>query len=223
MQKLWRYKDWVMDKYRIFPYNSCGYYGAIRESFSNNDYRTYVVYRNMAADDLLAQARRLEADALVQIHNTFYPELYRYVRFRLDDEQVGEDITAEVFLRLLDALDKGRGPSQKLRGWLFGTASNLVNDHLRQRYAGKIDPMSVDDVVLIGDDNPESEFEENNKQQRVRQAILELTADQQHVLALRFSEERSLRETADIMGKSVAAVKALQFRAVAALQRQLSE
>ena len=177
----------------------------------------------MAADDLLAQARRLEADALVQIHNTFYPELYRYVRFRLDDEQVGEDITAEVFLRLLDALDKGRGPSQKLRGWLFGTASNLVNDHLRQRYAGKIDPMSVDDVVLIGDDNPESEFEENNKQQRVRQAILELTADQQHVLALRFSEEHSIQETADIMGKSVTAVKALQFRAVAALQRQLSE
>ncbi len=70
----------------------------------------------MAADDLLAQARRLEADALVQIHNTYYPELYRYVRFRLEDEQVGEDITAEVFLRLLDALDNGRGPNQKLRG-----------------------------------------------------------------------------------------------------------
>ena len=177
----------------------------------------------MASDDILARARRLEADALVQIHNTYYPELYRYVRFRLDDEQVGEDITAEVFLRLLDALDNGRGPNQKLRGWLFGTASNLVNDHLRQRYAGKIAPVSVDDIVLIGDDDPESEFEENNRHLRVRQAVLELTPEQQHVLALRFSEERSLRETADIMGKSVAAVKALQFRAVAALQRQLSE
>ena len=177
----------------------------------------------MAEDALLEQARRLETDALVQIHNTFYPELYRYVRFRLDDEQVGEDITAEVFLRLLDALDNGRGPSQKLRGWLFGTASNLVNDHLRQRYAGKIDPISVDEIVMISDDNPESEFDENSKRLRVRQAILELTPEQQHVLALRFSEERSLQETADIMGKSVTAVKALQFRAIAALQRQLSE
>ena len=83
--------------------------------------------------------------------------------------------------------------------------------------------MSVDDIVLIGDDDPESEFDENSKRLRVRQAILELTAEQQHVLALRFFEERSLQETADIMGKSVTAVKALQFRAIAALQRQLSE
>jgi RNA polymerase sigma-70 factor (ECF subfamily) len=83
--------------------------------------------------------------------------------------------------------------------------------------------VSVDDIVLIGDDDPESEFDENSKQLRVRQAILELTPEQQHVLALRFSEERSLQETADIMGKSVTAVKALQFRAIAALQRQLSE
>ena len=177
----------------------------------------------MASDDLLARARRLEADALVQIHNKYYPELYRYVRFRLEDAQVCEDITAEVFLRLLDALDNGRGPNQKLRGWLFGTASNLVNDHLRQRYAQKIEPNSVDEIVMISDDNPEGEFDENSQQQRVRQAILKLTADQQHVLALRFSEERSLQETADIMEKSVSAVKALQFRAVAALQRQLSE
>ena len=177
----------------------------------------------MTSDDLLARARRLETDALVQIHNTYYPELYRYVRFRLEDAQVCEDITAEVFLRLLDALDKGRGPNQKLRGWLFGTASNLVNDHLRQRYAQKIEPNSVDEIVMISDDNPEGEFDENSQKGGVRQAILELTADQQHVLALRFSEESSLLETAEIMEKSVSAVKSLQFRAVAALQSRLSE
>jgi RNA polymerase sigma-70 factor (ECF subfamily) len=177
----------------------------------------------MTSDDLLVRARTLEADALVQIHNTYYPELYRYVRFRLDDVQVCEDITAEVFLRLLDALDKGRGPNHKLRGWLFGTASNLVNDHLRQSYAQKIDPISVDEIVLITDDDPEGEFDKASKQGRVRQAILELTPEQQHVLALRFSGEHSLQETADIMGKSVTAVKALQFRAIATLQRQLSE
>ena len=81
-------------------------------------------------------------------------------------------------------------------------------------------PLSeVEDTIKL----IEGEFEENSQKGRVRQAILGLTADQQHVLALRFSEERSLQETADIMEKSVSAVKALQFRAVAALQRQLSE
>jgi RNA polymerase sigma-70 factor (ECF subfamily) len=177
----------------------------------------------MTSDDLLIRARRLETDALVQIHNLYYPELYRYVRYRLEDTQVCEDITADVFLRLLDALDNGRGPNRKLRGWLFGTASNLVNDYFRQRYAQKIDPVSVDDVILVADENPESELDKTSKHRRVRKAISELTAEQQHVLALRFSDERSLQETADIMGKSVSAVKALQFRAIAALQRKLTE
>ncbi len=60
-------------------------------------------------------------------------------------------------------------------------------------------------------------------QHQVRDAFGELTPEQQHVLALRFSQERSLDETASIMGKTITAVKALQFRAVASLRRALEE
>lgn len=177
----------------------------------------------MASENTLVRAKRLDQATLAMIHDRYYPEIYRYVHYRLENEQVCEDITAEVFLRLLDALHKNRGPTENIRGWLFGTASNLVNDHLRQRYARKEEPLENSAYLLTDPDHPDGAYEDAWLQQQVRDAFQELTAEQQHVLALRFSQERSLDETASIMGKTITAVKALQFRAVASLRRLLED
>jgi RNA polymerase sigma-70 factor (ECF subfamily) len=189
-----------------------------------------VWYRDLAhpgieLDDTLEGARKLDASALTQIHDRYYPEIYRYVRYRLDNEQACEDITSEVFLRLLDALHQKRGPNKSLRGWLFGTASNLVNDHLRHHYARPVEELKEhSDNDHIGLSNsPEQFLEDSFQRQEVRQAFQKLTGEQQHVLALRFADERSLEETARIIGKSISAVKALQFRALASLRRYLHE
>lgn len=177
----------------------------------------------MLPDEILTRAKQLDSAALTEIHDRYYPEIYRYVHYRLNDEQVCEDISAEVFLRLLEALHRKRGPVQNLRGWLFGTASNLVNDHLRAYYARKVDMQDVGDSNIVDDIYPEQTYEEDWVQKQVLQALRELTPEQQHVLALRFSEERSLDETASLMGKSVTAVKGLQFRAIASLKRLLGD
>lgn len=177
----------------------------------------------MDLDQLLEKARAFEPSALAQIHDRFFPEIYRYVRYRLDPPEVCEDIASEVFLRLLDALQKNRGPTHNLRGWLYGTAANLVNDHLRSRYAHRHEPLEADSPLPSDHPAPERAYDDRWEQRQVRQAIQKLTADQQNVLALRFTEEHSLEETASLMGKSVTAIKALQFRAVAALRRILDE
>jgi RNA polymerase sigma-70 factor (ECF subfamily) len=176
-------------------------------------------------EDTLERARKLDANALTQIHDQYYPEIYRYVRYRLDNEQVCEDITSEVFLRLLDALHQNRGPNQSLRGWLFGTASNLVNDYLRHHYARPVEELKehADDGHSVDPNSPEKFLDDSFQRQEVRQAFQKLTGEQQHVLALRFADERSLDETARIIGKSISAVKALQFRALASLRRYLDE
>jgi len=113
----------------------------------------------MYPENILERVQRLEPAALAQIHDQYYPEIYRYVRYRLDDEQLCEDLTAEVFLRLLKALHKNRGPNRNLRGWLFGTASNLVNDHLRSRYARKVVSLEIDDEHLSNGEHPEDSYE----------------------------------------------------------------
>jgi len=143
------------------------------------------------------------------------------VAYRVREPQVREDIASEVFLRLLGALQRGRGPRANLRGWLLGTASHLVTDHYRhgfRRATAELDEHHPDHG-----ESPAAAAERSLEELRVRRAMQGLTRDQQDVLALRFSEERSLEETAQIMERSVAAVKVLQFRALAALRRALGE
>ena len=165
--------------------------------------------------------RNLDSQAIGAIFDRYYPDVHRYVRYRLNDDQVAEDIASDVFVRLLDASQQGRGPQTNLKAWLLGTASHVVTDHLRRAYRRPTDSLSenmLDPLAL-----PVDEFDRREKDRAVRAAMKHLTPEQQHVLALRFGEGYSLEETASVMKKNVNAVKALQFRALASLQRGLGE
>jgi RNA polymerase sigma-70 factor (ECF subfamily) len=169
---------------------------------------------------LLAGARDLDSRALGQIHDEFYPEIYRYALYRVGDAEAAADIAAEVFLRLLDALHAGRPPRTTLRGWLFGVAAHQVADHWRARRGPVAGPVALPDNwpdgrSLVG------EVDERLLRDEVRLALRRLTEDQQQVLALRFGDGFSVEQSATLMGKSVTAVKALQFRALEALRRHL--
>ena len=175
---------------------------------------------HMDSEELLARAHQLDEEALAELHEAFYPVVYRFVRFRLEDEQLVEDITSEVFLRLLDALRQQRTSVRDVRGWLLGTASNLVYDHLRRKYRHPIEELEQHED-LPDELHPETIVESDMANQIVRQCVKELTEDQQKVLSLRFAQGMSVGGTARIVHKSVNAVKVLQYRALSTLRRML--
>jgi RNA polymerase sigma-70 factor (ECF subfamily) len=176
-------------------------------------------WKRMDRDLELIQVRNPDPQNLAMIHDNLYPVVYRYVRYRLEDEQVCEDIASEVFLRLIDAVNNRKHTIKNLRGWLLGTASHLVNDQLRMNYTRPVEVL--EEHHTQADPSPEEVAEASWQQRQVRSALRRLTLEQQHVIALRFSEERSLEETARLMDKTVGAVKTLQFRALAALRQIL--
>ena len=170
---------------------------------------------------LLKGLKRLDPEAITEIHNRYFASIFRYARYRLGDSSLAEDIVSETFVRLLNALHNGKGPRSSLRGWLMGTASNLINDHFRQSYAQPIDAITEDfDVVATGE-NPAQHVERVDRQLAVQSALRALPPAQQHVLALRFGSGCSLAETAEIMDKKPNAIKQLQFRALNTLRQNL--
>jgi RNA polymerase sigma-70 factor (ECF subfamily) len=165
--------------------------------------------------------RELNSQVIGAIYDKYYSDVYRYVRYRLSDETTAEDIASDVFVRLLEASQHGRGPQTNLKAWLLGTASHIVMDHMRRTYRRPTDSLSenmLDPLAL-----PVDEFDRRERDQLVRGAMKNLTEEQQHVLTLRFGEGYSLEETAAVMKKNVNAVKALQFRALSSLQRGIEE
>ena len=165
--------------------------------------------------------RSLDAQALVEVHDRYYPAIYGYIRFRVGDEQAAEDLASEVFVRLIEAAAQGKGPTKSIQGWLMGTAANLVADHHRRRYRSP--ELDLSEVLPDPAPSVDSLAALREASQSLATALAALTPDQQNVIALRFGAGLSVEETSAEMGKEPNAIKALQFRAMASLRRHLGE
>jgi RNA polymerase sigma-70 factor, ECF subfamily len=168
---------------------------------------------------LLARARKLDSDALAEIHNTYYAPIFRYVAFRVGNREVAEDLTSEVFTRLLSALRDRTAPQNTLRGWLYGVAAHVVSDHHRQSY--RTPQVELDVSIASREAGPAEAVEAMLTRADLKRAMAKLTEEQQNVIALRFGYDMPIQEVARTMGKTEGAVKQLQARAIAALARKL--
>ncbi len=164
---------------------------------------------------------RLDPLAISAVYDEYYPVVFRYVRYRLGDETQAEDISSDVFTRLLESIRNGKGPRDNLKGWLLAVASNAVNDLHRSAYRRPSEELNEE--MADPSSSPTEKSEQLESRRKVRQALTRLTAEQQQVIALRFSEGLSLEEAAVVMKKNVNTVKQLQFRALASLGRQIGE
>ena len=169
---------------------------------------------------LLARARQLDPEALAHIHDTYYTSIFRYMAFRVSDHATAEDLTSEVFTRLLTALRDKNAPQNTLRGWLYGVAARVVSDHHRKNY--RAPQVELDEALVSADHDPADIVDRKLTQESVKRAMQDLTEEQRHVLSLRFGSDLPIQDVARTLGKSEGAVKQLQARAVAALARKLS-
>jgi len=179
---------------------------------------------NTNADDpeqqaLLEKARRADTVALGEIYDQYADKIYAYIYHRVGQAELAEDLTAQVFMRMLEAVRTGHGWQTSFSGWLYRIAHNIVIDHYRRK--GRATFVDIDDAAPMqapsGD--PVASTESQFERQRLRQALAELTDEQSQVISLRFLEDLSIAEVAVVMQKTEGAVKALQYRAVIALRR----
>ncbi|MBL8153853.1 MAG: sigma-70 family RNA polymerase sigma factor [Anaerolineae bacterium] len=181
-----------------------------------------IVLPDIAEEDhLMMRARRGDKEAMRAIYQRYFSPVYNFIRLRVDDGPQADDLTSEVFVKLITAFHAGKAPRQSLRGWLFRVARNVLYDHFGggQKYTEE----ALEEWVPASqeDSDPEIRLLQLADSRRVRQAIERLSTDQQEVLVLRFAQGLSVEETADLMGKNVNTVKSLQFRAVNGLRKML--
>lgn len=156
-------------------------------------------------DDALSQ--------LGELYDTHAPRIFRYIYHRVGIRAVAEDLTSEVFVRFL----RVRTKPDNVPAYLFRMAHNLIVDYLRQTQ-----PVELSDELANERDDPANLAEDALLRVRVRRAIARLTPDQQQVVVLKFLEGFANEEIAQIIGKPVGAVKALQHRALVMLRDWLA-
>ena len=171
---------------------------------------------------LVLQAQDGDAEAFGRIYDGYVERIYRFVFFRVDDQQTAEDITSQVFLKAWSNLDRFEFTRTPYIAWLYTIAHNTVIDHYRTR---KI-TTALEDVQLSQPDDAEAvenQIDLTVEMKTIKTAMQSLTDDQQQVLHLRFIEGMSNTEIARQLGKREGAIRALQMRGLQALAKQLAE
>lgn len=166
--------------------------------------------------DLVARAQKGSADAAGQLYERHYPSIFRYLFYRTGDQHTAEDLTGEVFLKMVQALPAYRVTAATFRTWLFQIARNLSIDYFRR---GKTHPVAVlDESLPSAEQAPENAADRRLTGAQLYRAVAQLNEDQRDVVLMRFVEGMPIGEVAVALHKSEDAIKGLQRRALIALR-----
>jgi len=170
--------------------------------------------------DTLAAAKRLEPAAVAAVYDAFADAIYRYVSFRVRSPEDAEDLTDQVFLKMIEALPAYDDRGLPFAAWLYRIARNLLVD--RYRRSGR-EPVALSESLEArgAGADPFSAAAGTLDREAVRAAMATLTDEQCQVVTLRFIEGWDVDEVAQAMGRKPGAIHALQHRALGALQRAL--
>ena len=171
--------------------------------------------------DQLDRERELDKQAIGEIYDQYAAKIYAYLYRRVSHAQTAEDLTGDVFVRFVKAIEDGQTWHTSVRAWLYRVAHNRLVDFYRQQ--PEEPSLSLDERLIADTEGPDSALAEALSYRALRSAISELTEGQQEVLALRFAERLQAKEVAAVLNKSVGAVEVQQHRALRRLRKILNE
>jgi RNA polymerase sigma-70 factor (ECF subfamily) len=166
-----------------------------------------------------------DTGAVGRLYDLYADRIYRYALARMGDHHAAEDLTAEVFLRVVQhvhrfKLDTAR-PAASISAWLYRIAGNLVADYHRTRGRRPVVSIEEEDGVLLATSDPGQQAERHEVLAKIAGALEKLTEDQRLVVISKFGEGMSNAQVAAWLGKTEGAVEALQHRALRTLCRLL--
>ena len=177
--------------------------------------------RNGSVRVLVARAQRGDRAALEDLYLLHFDRVYSYLHMSVGNRHDAEDLTTQTFMKMLEAIRRFEWRSVPFSAWLLRIAHNLAMDHFRanRRWQPEEEvPESADGEECSAEEQALASLGET----RVLTLIERLAPEQRQVLMLKFVYRFSNGEVASILGKTEGAVKSLQHRALASLERHVT-
>lgn len=167
-----------------------------------------------------------------KLYDIYVDQIYRFIYFKVSRKEEAEDLTADVFLKTWQYINEmGSEVIENLRAFLYQTARNTVIDFYRSKDQKEFVALPQEErdlekpqveIVDVKQDLVEK-IELASDLEEVKKSLQEIRDEYREVIILRFVEEMSVKETADILKKSEGAVRVLLHRAVAALKEKVAQ
>lgn len=170
--------------------------------------------------DVIRRARQGDKDVIASLYEHHHVRVFQYLYYRVNNEQVAEDLTSEVFERMLRFISSYQPSRGAFQAWLYRIARNLVIDYYRSEKVRQTQPLP--DNLVDEQPGPAAQVDLRLDSERLRRGLGYLTGDQCDVILMRFVAGMRISETAIALQKTENAVKGLQKRALITLKQYLS-
>ena len=167
-------------------------------------------------------ARTGDEQALSQLYLLYFPRVYRYILARTGNQYDAEDLAEEVFMKVLEAINRFQWREAPFSAWLFRIAHNAVISK-RRKETSRGKSTQLTDIYATDADGPEILVESRLAVREVMAAAQKLPDAQRQVIALRFGAGLTVAETARAMGKGDGNVKVIQHKAIAKLREMMGQ
>jgi RNA polymerase sigma-70 factor, ECF subfamily len=169
--------------------------------------------------ELVEHAQTGNAEALGLLYDRHHTRIFRYVRARIYDTPLAQDLTGEVFAQMLAHLATYRSTAVPFSAWLYRIAHNHVVNYIgRKENQYQHLPLDLAGELSHHADNPAHVVERQLALEKVQQALEKIDETQREIIILRFWLGYSLQEVATALDKTVSAVKSHQYRGLIALE-----
>ena len=174
-----------------------------------------------AEADLVQRARSGDSDAFGRLYERSLDRVYRYIYFRVTDEDTAEDLTSKVFLKAWESLPRFKSGSSPFIAWLYTIAHNAVIDH----YRTKRQTAPLDEILSLpaSEPLPDEQYDTLFAARSLRESLQQLTDLQRDVVTMKLIDGMNTEEIAARLHKSCGAIRALQMRGLQALAKILED
>ena len=171
--------------------------------------------------DLVDRGKRGDRDALEELYLLHFDRIYSYLHMSVGNRHDAEDLTTQTFLKMLEAIGRFQWKAVPFSAWLFRIAHNLAMDHFRA--TKRVQPEEeVPEPPGVEEASAEFHALHSIGRASMLDLIAGLSPEQRQVLTLKFVFNFANGDVAQILGKSEGAVKSLQHRALASLQKHVT-
>jgi RNA polymerase sigma-70 factor (ECF subfamily) len=174
-------------------------------------------------ENAVTRASQGDGEAFSFLYERNVTRIYNYIYYRIGSEPDAEDLTARVFFRAFGHINTYVEKGVPFSAWLYRIAHNLIANFHRDSHRRKEVPLEDQPEMPHHADHPESALVKSQEVEQLLKGIRRLTSDRQQLLILKFVEDYSNAEIADIMGKSEGAIKSLYHRALIALRVEMNK
>ncbi len=184
----------------------------------------------LSAERALIEAAQRDRIRFAELYENNFERVYAYIARRVRDRAGGDrdeaqDLTADVFHLALKNLARFEWRGVPFAAWLFKIASNEIAD--RSKRVAQRRAHERESIFLSQDTSDRVEVaagvEDAERRARLFKLVERLPRDQSRVIAMRFAEDKSIREIATALGRTEGSVKQLQFRGLQNLRVRLGD